>query len=122
MTTATNWGIVSVLAGDDGGLKTRIVSALGPATYSSGGNEIDLSSDATDGLSNAYDMFAVVYGVEIIGVGTAASNKYHATYVPAASYAAATGKIRLVDVEQATPAEPSGDLSTVAFTLRVTGR
>ncbi len=124
--TATNWGPPVVInINDAGGIKTRIVSALGPTTYSSGGNEFDCSSDATDGFGNVADAFTVVHSIECIGVaaGTAASaSTYKFLYIPAASYAAATGKLKVDDVLQATPAENGASLAALTFLFRVTGR
>ncbi len=123
MTTAGNFGTLTVVAGSDsGGLKTRIISALGPATYSANGSELDLSSDATDGLSNKYDAFAVVYSVVQCGVGAHAGDVYRCMYIPAASGAAATGTVKIRDLTASSDAEASGDLHATTFYFMVTGR
>ncbi len=124
--TATNWGPPVVLSGSDvGGVKRRIVSALGPNTYSSGGNEFDCSADATDGFGVAFDAFNVVHSIKLISVGpgTAASaSTYAMTYIPATAYAAATGKIKVDDLLQATPAENAASLAALTFVFEVIGR
>ncbi len=124
--TATNWGPPVVLSGSDvGGVKRRIVSALGPTTYSSGGNEFDCSADATDGFGNAFDAFNVVHSVKLIGIapGTAASaSTYQSTWIPATAYAAATGKLKVDDLLQATPAENAASLAALVFLFEVIGR
>ena len=124
MTTAGNFGTLTVLWEDNsGGCKKRGISCLGPATYTgTTGSELDLSSDATDGLGNGWDAFAAVYHVALGGVSPAASTKYRTIYVPAAAGAPATGRVRIIDDEQATPAEPSGDLSGTTFYFVVMGR
>lgn len=111
---------VSVLAGSDaGGIKTRIVTATGPASYDSGGSVIDLSST---GLANAYDGFVLVYGGRCISNEDATDCTYLAEYIAAAAYAPATGKLRISLREQATPAEASGDMSGRVWTFVFYGR
>lgn len=96
-------------------LRTAVVTATAPASYDAGGSVIDLSSLASGG-------FTKVYGVDLIGQATAASDRYQPTFVPAVAYAAATGKLKIRDINSTdAAAEASGDLSAVTFVLRVTG-
>lgn len=124
MATATNFSAITVLAEANVGCKVRVVSALGPASYSTGGNEIDLSTDSTDGLGNFYDAFAVVYCVIPCGSGAAADSKYDLRFLPAASGAAATGKVKVNDQSAAADAEVTAavDLSAVTFYFLIVGR
>jgi hypothetical protein len=62
-------------------LAPAVVTATAPAFYDAGGSVIDLSSLASGG-------FTKVYGVDLIGQATAASDRYQPTFVPAAAYAA----------------------------------
>lgn len=91
--------------------KVGIFTATLPASYDAGGSVLDLSS-----------YFTYVHGVEVIGQATHGDDKYYATYIPAAAYAPATGKIKVRDLTAASDAEASGDLSAVVLRLRVTGR
>ena len=96
--------------------KELLVSAICPASYDASGSTIDLSS-----------LFAEVYSVKVAGRaigGAVAGAGFDAIYIPATAYAAATGKIVMSNIWQATPAEASGDLSTTPGTLllRVVGR
>jgi hypothetical protein len=111
------FGTPTVLAASDSGVKIRVISAAGPSSYDAGGSTIDLSSTAL----GAFDGFAAVYSVQLGGIA-AASSKYQCVFVPGASGAAATGKIKIHDSSQAADAEPSGDLSAVTFYFLVTGR
>lgn len=123
--TSTNWGPPTVLqASDAGGLKIRIVSCAGPASYTTNGGEIDLSNDATDGLGNNFDRFSEVYCVTQCAIGAHGNAKYATRFVPAASGAAATGTIKVLDQSAASDAEVSNatDLSTVTFYFLVIGR
>lgn len=122
MATAGNFSALTVLGESNNGLKTRVISCLGPATYSAGGSELDLSTDSTDGLGNYYDAMSVVYSVVLCGVGAAASSKYQCAFIPGSSGAAATGKVKIHDTSQAADAEASGDLSSLTFYFMVTGR
>jgi hypothetical protein len=116
-----NFAAPTVLAAADvGGLKVRIISTTGPASYDAGGSELDLS-DSSDGFGNKFDAFSVVYSVQLGGIA-AASSKYQCVFVPGSSGAAATGKIKIHDSSQAADAEASGDLSAVTFYFLVTGR
>ena len=94
--------------------RRAVVTAVGPASYDAGGSTIDLSSLAGGGFSK-------VYGVKLISQPTAANDKYQPTFINAASYAAATGKLKIRDVSASGDAEASGDLSAVTFVLEVTG-
>lgn len=96
-----------------GEIKTIILTIVGPTSYDTAGSVLDLS-----------DLFTKVYGIEIIGVGAAASSKYKGTFIPAASDAAATGKIKMNDITAASGAEVTSttDLSALSFTVRATGK
>ncbi len=126
--TTTNFGPHTVIGEDNsGGLKRRIVTSPGPASYTTGGGEFDCSSNTTDGMGTQYDALTVVYSIKVIGLapaGTASNSKYKSTYLPATAYAAATGLLKLEDMIQATPAEAtsSGDLSAIVFLIEVVGR
>jgi hypothetical protein len=125
MATAGNFSALTVLAESNaGGIKIRNISALGPAAYATGGAELDLSSDSTDGLSNNYDAFAKVYCVLRCGAGAAADDQYLCTFVPGSSGAAATGKVKIRDADEAADAEVANavDLSAVTFYFLVIGR
>jgi hypothetical protein len=123
--TSTNFGPPVVKqAADIGGLKIRIVSCVGPASYTTNGGEIDLSNDATDGLGNNFDRFTEVYCVNQCAIGAHGNAKYSVRYVPAASGAAATGTLKVLDQSAASDAEVSNatDLSSVTFYFLVIGR
>lgn len=127
MATAGNFSALTVLwESNAGGVKMRGISALGPASYATNGSELDLSSDSTDGLGNAYDAFSEVYTVLLSGVasGVVASSKYRAAFVPGTSGAAATGKVKLHDITAASGAEVTNttDLSGTTFYFVVMGR
>jgi hypothetical protein len=102
---------------NSGSTKTRIFSALGPASYDAGGSVIDLSSATLGGFVG----FSEVYCGQLAGIA-AASTKYQCVFVPAAAGAAATGKIKIHDSSAAADAEASGDLSAVTFYFRFEGR
>lgn len=110
---------VTCVAFTSGPIKRAVVTALGPASYDAGGSTIDLSS-AVSGLDGA-NTFTKVWGLNRLGVSAHASSKYGIAYVPAASNAPATGKIKLDDLIQATPAEFSGDASGTTFTFEIVG-
>ena len=96
-------------------LRTAVVTATAPASYDAGGSVIDLSALTSGG-------FTKVYGVDLIGQVTAASDRYQPTFIPAAAYAAATGKLKIRDINSTdAAAEASGDLSAVTLVLEVTG-
>jgi hypothetical protein len=109
----------SIQLNSQGTIKRVILTVAGPASYDAGGSTIDLSSAVT-ALGGTLT-FTKVYGVDCIAVSAHASSKFKATYVPAAGNAPATGKIKLDDLIQATPAEFSGDASGTTFTLEVVG-
>lgn len=99
------------------GTKVRkaIITAVCPASYDAGGSTIDLSALTSGG-------FTKVYGCVLIGQATAASDRYQPTFIPAAAYAAATGKLKIRDINSTdAAAEASGDLSAVTLVLEVTG-
>jgi hypothetical protein len=100
-----------------GAMKMVAITFTGSASYDAGGSAIDLSTSGVLGV----DGFATVYGVAQIGCSASTSGKYRLTFLPAASDAAATGKIYITDIEQATPAEVSGNLSTTTFRVIVYG-
>lgn len=91
--------------------KRGVFTALLPASYDAGGSTLDLSSH-----------FALVHGVKFVGQATAANDKYHCTYIPAAAYAPATGLVKVRDLSAAADAEASGDLSAVTVRFEVVGR
>lgn len=96
-----------------GEIKTIILTIAGSASYDTGGSVLDLS-----------DLFTKLYGVEIIGVGVAASSKYKGTFIPGASDSPSGGKIKLNDVTAASGAEVASttDLSALTFVVRATGK
>jgi hypothetical protein len=111
--TGTTW-IADLDIGSNS--KTSLISAVAPASYDANGSILDLS-EATLGSGHG---FAVVYSVKNAGLpvaGTKANSSYRATYAPATDYAAATGKVAIDHLFQATPAEASGDLSTTPGTM-----
>ena len=127
MATSTNFSALTVLSESNaGGLKIRNISALGPASYGTGGAELDLTSDATDGLGTVYDGFNVVDCVLLGGVSPVASTRKYAAacYLRAAAGAAATGKVVIADLTAASDAEVSNatDLSATTFYFTVMGR
>jgi hypothetical protein len=106
-----------VAQNDVGHLKIRVMTIVGTASYDAGGSTVDLSV-ATLGTSVGFN---TVFGVSPLGAAASTSGTYKLTFLPAASYASATGKIYVTHVEQATPAEASGNLSTSTFTVLVVG-
>jgi hypothetical protein len=95
--------------------RRAVVTAVCPASYDAAGSTIDLSALTGGG-------FTKVYGAVLIGQATAASDRYQPTFVPAAAYAAATGKLKIRDINAADgAAEASGDLSAVTLVLEVIG-
>lgn len=120
--------ITSVLGcsiGDMGRGKSVVLTATGPASYDAGGSVLNLSSGnttLTGLLGEAF--FTRVTGVKVVGVSPAASDRFHAAYIPAALGAPATGLIKVRDADDATAmAEVSGatDLSATTFTIEITG-
>lgn len=106
-----------ISANDVGHQKRRIMSIVGSASYDVGGSIVDLST-ATLGT---YEGFSKVHGITQVGGTAAAAGAYKLMFVPAAAYAAATAKIYVTLVEQATPAEASGSLAAVTFLIEVIG-
>jgi hypothetical protein len=86
-----------------------------PASYDTGGSVLDLSAITGGG-------FTKVFGVSQLGIA-AASDKYRLSFVPAASYAAATPLVKIRDLSAASDAEVSGatDLSAITTVVEVTG-
>ena len=109
----------SVKATSQGSIKEVILDIVGPASYDAGGSTSDLSSTVT-ALAGTIT-FTKVWGVTLIAVSAHASSKFGFAYVPAAANAPATGKIKLDDLIQATPAEFTGDASGTTFTIKVHG-
>lgn len=109
----------TVLSVSQGQTKRVVMTVKGPASYDAGGSTLDLSS-AVAALAGTIS-FVKTWGVHLLGVSAHASSKFKATYVPAAGNAPATGKIKLDDLIQATPAEFSGDASGTTFTIEVVG-
>lgn len=102
---------VTFVAEKDYGTNSRsiFVSAVGPASYDADGSTIDLST-----------WFTVVYKVKLAGRapgGSTAGCGFDVIYKPATAYAAASGKLVISNIWQATPAEASGDMSTTPGTL-----
>lgn len=102
----------------DHGTNSReiLLTAVAPASYDANGSTIDLST-----------WFAEVFECKLAGRpigGATAGAGFDVIYVPATAYAAATGKLIVSNIWQATPAEASGDLSTTPGTLllRAIGR
>jgi hypothetical protein len=95
------------------GLKKAVVTVTGCTSYETGGSALDLSSIFK----------SKVYGISRIGTDPHGSDKYALTYVPAASNAPATGKIKIRDLTAASDAEVTSttDLSATTWTLEVTG-
>ena len=108
----TAFATVTLIAELDHGTNSKriLVSAVAPTTYVADGSGIDLST-----------WFTQVYSVKCAGraiAGATAGAGYSFTYIPAASYAAASGKIIVGLIWQATPAESAGiDLSTTPGTV-----
>ena len=86
-----------------------------PASYDTGGSVLDLSAITGGG-------FTKVFGVSQLGIA-AANDKYRLSFVPAASYAAATPLVKIRDLSAASDAEGScaTDLSAVTVVVEVTG-
>lgn len=87
--------------------RKAVVSAVGPASYDTNGSVIDLSALAGGG-------FTKVHGVRLIGVGAHAADKYHATFIPGASYSPSTGTLKLRDMTNVIGGTVSGGTITVA--------
>lgn len=102
-----------------GGLKTVIASVVGTASYDTGGSVIDLSV-ATLG---AWAGFSEVYSVKQCGKAVA-TVQYQLEFIPAASGAAATGKLYARDLTAASDAQLANttDLSATTFYLEISGR
>lgn len=117
--TAVTW-VRDINHGSNG--KTAVFTATCPASYDANGSTIDLS-EATIGSGHGFmEVFQVTVSRPIAGATAGAG--FDGVYIPAAAYDAATGKIIMSNIWQATPAEASGDLSTTpgSLLLVVTGR
>lgn len=117
--TAVTW-VRDLNHGSNG--KTSVVTAVCPASYDANGSVIDLS-EATLGSGHGFmEVFHVAVSRPIAGATAGAG--FDGVYIPDTAYAAATGKIIMSNIWQATPAEASSDLSTTPGTLLlvVTGR
>jgi hypothetical protein len=108
--------VVSVLGSTNlsGRMKEVVFTMTGSASYDAGGSIVDLS---TAGVLAVADGFTSVHGVECIE-SAAANAKHVFRYV---RVAAATGLLKILDVEQATPAEASGNLSANTYTMKAIG-
>ena len=98
--------------------RRAVIIITGSASYATGGDTINLSALEGGG-------FTKVHGVSFIamGIGGAANDKYRFAYVPAASYAPATGVLKIRDLSAASDAEVSSttDLSAVTWIAEVVG-
>ncbi len=103
-----------------GGGKKLITTLTLSASYDSGGSAADFS---TAGPLGAALGFQTVHGVCHVGFanGTTTNTKYIPKFIAAASYAAATGLIKIMDETQAADAEASGDLHTCVMLVEVHG-
>lgn len=102
--------------------RRAVVLVTGTASYDTNGSVIDLSALTSGG-------FTKVHGAKLIGVGAHTSDKYLMTFVPAASYAAATGTIKVRNALIVTTGTPGSldeiasttDLSALTFVFEVVG-
>lgn len=102
--------------------RRAVLLITGTASYDTNGSVVDLSALPGGG-------FTKVHGAKVIGVGAHASDKYLFTFVPAASYAAATGKLKVRNALIVTTGTPGSldeissttDLSALTFVLEVVG-
>lgn len=103
-----------------GGQKRAVITATGPTSYDTNGSVIDL---ATTGLLATPHGFVAVHGVTLVAVPVHGSDIYNARYVHAASYAPATGTVKVRDLTAASDAEIANatNLSTVTFVFEVIG-
>jgi len=86
----------------------RVILALQlSASYDAGGSVVDLSTSGSLGQALG---FTRVFAGGMAGQGTAADSKYFPVFIPAASDAPATGKVKVHDTSAAADAEASGDL------------
>lgn len=99
------------------GTKTRraIITATGSASYDTNGSVLDCSAITGGG-------FTKVHGIRQVGISAHGNDKYHLTFVPAASYGTSP-TIKVRDLSAASDAEVSSttDLSGVTFILEVIG-
>lgn len=122
--------VTGCATGDMGRGKSVVLTATGPASYDTGGSIIDLSSANTVLTGFVSDAALVrVTGLKVVGIGAAAADRYHCTYIPAAAGAPATGLIKVRDLDTTGAGATDGviqvagaaDLSTVTFTFEITG-
>ena len=101
--------------------KVAVIQCTGTASYDTGGSVINLATtnSVLTALNNEAG-FTTIHGVQVLNVGTAASDKYRLQYLGAT---AATGVIKVRDLSAASDAEVSSttDLSATTWTLEVRG-
>jgi hypothetical protein len=96
-----------------GGIKVALITVTLTASYNTNGSTLDLSSIFP----------SKCYGLMQSSVAPHGSAKYHASYVPAALYDAATGKVKILDVTTDPGAEVSSttDLSATTMVFMAVG-
>jgi hypothetical protein len=117
---------LAVAAAPSGALKTVVFTATGPSSYDTGGSVLNLSRSGVLGVDAG---FTAVHGVRLIGVAAAASDRYHCTYVRAAAGAAATGLIKVRDLNTTGAGGTDGvielgstaDISALTFIFEAVG-
>lgn len=104
------------------GCKEAIILLTCSASYDAAGSTINLSTSGNLGVVHG---FTTVLGVSLLGttIGTDANSKYYPVFVPAASHAAATGKLKIHDTSAAADAEVTAatNLSAVTMTIKIVG-
>ncbi|MBL0219656.1 MAG: hypothetical protein IPQ07_38050 [Myxococcales bacterium] len=125
MGSFTVTAVKSCSVGGPGGCKRAIIRATGPASYDTGGSVLDMSSANTvlTGLNNEA-AFNAVQGVNVLGVGAAASDKYRPLFVPGSSDSPSTGVLKIRDLsstDSATEVAGSADLHGTTWTFEVFG-
>lgn len=125
MSAFTVTAVKSVTVGSVGGMKRAIIQCTGTASYDTGGSVLNLSSTNTTLTGfNGEAFFTYVYGLSVVNVGTAASDKYRLQYLGAAAFAPATGVIKVRDLsatDSATEVSSTTDLSATTWTFEVFG-
>jgi hypothetical protein len=120
--------IASVLSADSapsGAAKRVTFTVTGSASYDTGGSVLNLARSGVLGING----FVAVHGVKLVGVAAAASDRYHCTYVRAAAGAAATGVIKVRDLDTTGAGATDGviqlagatDLSALTFIFEAVG-
>jgi hypothetical protein len=107
------------------GIKTVTFSVAGTASYDTGGSVLNLNVTALGADAG----FTRVDSVTLSTRDTAAEDRYHATYIRAASGAPATGVVKVRDLDTTGAGGTDGliqvtsttDLSTVTFFGTVVG-